>query len=99
MKFAVAFALAACSFLACSSESGDDDTSSSSSGSSGHAADYPTCQIISDACHALDTGDPGPVHDCHEVAHGATSDEPCVAKKDECLALCHGDGGAHDHEH
>jgi len=98
--------LAVALLVACSdSHSHDTDA--------GHDSQYPTCRIIMDACHELDTGDPGPIHDCHDVAHDAKSDDPCVAKKDECLRTCaaSADGGAstsdagdatsdaHDHDH
>lgn len=86
--------LAAGCVYACSSH---DDDGHAHGADAGHESQYPTCRIIMDACHELDTGD-GPIHDCHEVAHGATSDDPCVAKKDECLKTCvaPADGGSSD---
>lgn len=84
---------------ACSSDGSDSDDSAESSSSgggssgSGHGSAFATCDTILDACHALDTGDPGPIHDCHELAHGATSEQPCLDQKDACLAVCVTDGG------
>ncbi len=48
---------------------------------------FATCLAIIDACHPVDPGT-GQIHECHEAAESATSDEACVAKKDSCLALC-----------
>lgn len=48
---------------------------------------FATCLAIVDACHPVDPGT-GEIHECHEAAESATSDDACVAKKDACLALC-----------
>jgi hypothetical protein len=59
------------------------------------------CEPISDACHAVDTGDPGPIHDCHETGHDGTAAE-CTAAAANCIALCEAaaaDGGGHDGGH
>lgn len=63
----------------------------------GHTSPYPTCDAIMDACHPLDVEE-GPIHDCHNVAHDATSDAPCIARRDECLRICvaPSDAGAKD---
>jgi len=62
-----------------------------------HTSPYPSCNAITQACHQYDVG-PGAIHDCHEIGHGATSDGPCAAEKDRCLALCAqaADGGVAD---
>ncbi len=61
-----------------------------------HETTYPSCEAISEACHPFDLGQ-GPAHDCHELAHGATSDATCAARKDACLKTCSpADGGASD---
>ena len=52
-----------------------------------HTSSFASCQAILDACHEFDTGE-GPVHDCHEIAHDATSEETCAPKKTACLATC-----------
>jgi hypothetical protein len=58
-----------------------------------HSSPYPTCDAIIKQCHPLDVGE-GPIHTCHDVAHGAKSDADCVPKKDECLRVCAAaDGG------
>jgi hypothetical protein len=73
----------------------DDTTSKTDAGS--HYSSYPTCDAIIKACHPLDVGD-GPIHDCHDLGHGATSDAECAPKKDECLRTCVAtpDGGSAD---
>lgn len=53
----------------------------------GHTSPYPSCNAITQACHQFDVGE-GEIHDCHEVGHDSTSDEPCAAVKAKCLALC-----------
>ncbi len=62
-----------------------------------HTSPYPTCDLIIARCHPLDVEE-GPIHDCHNLGHDATSDEPCVARRDECLRVCvaPGDAGAQD---
>lgn len=69
-----------------SCKSSDDDHDHSTDG--GHVSSYPSCQAIIDKCHPLDLGDPGPIHDCHELAHDATDDATCAAKKAECEKTC-----------
>lgn len=57
---------------------------------SDHAHDgtsFPTCLAIVDACHPVDPGT-GEIHECHEAAESAASDDACAARKDACLALC-----------
>jgi len=58
----------------------------------GHTSPYPSCNAITQACHKFDVGE-GKIHDCHELAHGAKSDEPCAAEKVSCLALCVDEAG------
>lgn len=87
---ACAIALAACS---------DDHSHEHSSG--GHTSPYPSCNEITQTCHSVDVGD-GPIHDCHDKAHGAKDDATCAAIKDNCLSICRaaadggtgGDGGS-----
>lgn len=73
-----------------------DDDDHSHSDTTAHTSEFPSCQAIVDACHPLDVG-AGPIHDCHDVGHDATSDAPCAAKKAECLKTCVAtDAGASD---
>lgn len=90
-------ALLAMSALAtgCSSE---DDHGHSHDYPNGHTTAFPACTEITQACHPVDVGE-GPIHDCHDLAHAATSEDSCVQKKAECLGLCRGaaaDAGAAD---
>lgn len=56
--------------------------------------DFPACKELGKRCHAFDTGS-GLGHDCHELGHGAKTEAECIAKRDECLAVCPlTDGGA-----
>jgi hypothetical protein len=51
-----------------------------------------------DACHRVDTGEPGPIHDCHEKAH-ANDQTHCVDNGASCIAMCEAaasDGGMHE---
>lgn len=59
----------------------------------GHTSPYPSCNAITQACHKFDVGE-GKIHDCHELAHGATSDAPCAVEKTACLALCVDEAGS-----
>lgn len=74
--------LAATAAAACSS---DDHDHTASGGV--HSSPYPSCDAIIKACHLYDIG-PGPVHDCHDVGHGAKSDADCAPRKDACLKIC-----------
>lgn len=79
------------SLFACSH---DDDHDHSEDGGA-HTSQYPSCNAITQACHSVDVGT-GPIHDCHDLAHAATSDAPCATEKDRCLKLCaaaEADGG------
>jgi hypothetical protein len=58
----------------------------------GHTSPYPSCNAITQQCHKFDIGE-GAIHDCHELAHAATSDAPCAAEKTKCLALCVDEAG------
>jgi len=80
---------------ACSDHTDGDDHSHDipTDEAGGHTSPYPSCNAIVMACHKYDVGE-GPIHDCHEVGHAATSDEPCVAQKAACLALCVDEAGA-----
>lgn len=68
--------------LACSS-----DKSTPAPAPTGHASKYPTCNEIIQACHPFDVGE-GPIHDCHDLGHSATSDADCIPKKADCLRIC-----------
>ncbi len=84
MKLFAYFAFSAVLFLsapACS------DSHSHDVDGGPHTSSFASCQAILDACHEFDTGE-GPVHDCHEIAHDATSEETCAPKKTACLATC-----------
>lgn len=50
-------------------------------------ASFASCKAIVDACHDVDEG-VGPVHECHDLSHEATTDEACAARKTECVATC-----------
>jgi len=45
------------------------------------------CVPITEACHDVDTGEPGPIHDCHETAHDGTAAD-CQAVASSCISLC-----------
>jgi hypothetical protein len=45
----------------------------------------------------FDVGE-GEIHECHEIGHDSTSDAPCAAAKDKCLALCVDEAGADAHD-
>lgn len=55
--------------------------------SGGHTSPYPSCNEITAACHEVDVEE-GPIHDCHDKGHAATSDEECAPIKAECLRIC-----------
>jgi hypothetical protein len=63
-------------------------------GPGGHTSPYPSCNEITQACHSVDVEE-GPIHDCHDQAHAATSDPPCAQIKAQCLMICFAaaDGG------
>jgi hypothetical protein len=71
----------------------DDEPTHADAG--GHSSLYPTCDEIIKRCHPLDVGE-GPIHDCHDLGHGAESDEVCVKQKDACFRVCVPDAGASD---
>jgi len=102
MKALLAALIVSTSFAAyaCSSDEGGEVEADAGGSSSGHGSIYPSCAEISDACHPFDDGTPGPIHDCHELAHDDPTEPACVSKKAHCLAICTGDGGTdqeHDH--
>ncbi len=78
MRTAAPAALAALAAIAlfalgaCGDEHGHDDDGHS------HGKMPAECQAIIDACHDKDTGDPGPLNDCHTIGHDG--------KKDACIA-------------
>jgi hypothetical protein len=79
---------------ACSSHTEDGHTHNvPTDEAGGHTSPYPSCNAITQACHKFDVGE-GAIHDCHDLAHAATSDEPCAAKKVGCLAICVEEAGA-----
>jgi hypothetical protein len=88
---AAMFAVVA-SVYACSDHDDEHEHVVPTDEAGGHTSPYPSCNAITKACHAFDVGE-GPIHDCHEVGHEATSDEPCAAVKTKCLALCVEEGG------
>ncbi len=101
------FAFVGCSSTSTPSSTTDASADASTQADAGeHTSPYPSCQAILSACHELDTGE-GPIHECHEVAHDATSEADCAPRKAECLATCvePADAGAdaasdaHDHDH
>ena len=53
-----------------------------------HQLAFPSCQSIMDACHWLDQGRPGRIHECHELALDAQDDAACAARLDECIDVC-----------
>lgn len=76
------------SLLACGSNSPPDTPA---------GASFASCKAIVDACHEVDEGT-GPVHECHDLSHEASTDEACAARKTECVAICTsaGDAGTTD---
>lgn len=76
-----AWGLLALLLVACKSDDSHDH------GDGGHHSDYPSCDAIIQACHPYDVGE-GPVHDCHDLGHGALNDSECASKKDDCLKIC-----------
>lgn len=107
VSFCALFVLLGCSSTTPSSTDASTEASTTTTTDAGeHTSPYPSCQAILSACHELDTGE-GPIHDCHEVAHDATSEADCAPRKAECLATCvePSDAGAdaasdaHDHDH
>lgn len=79
--------------FACSHDHDEDGHSHGDGGT--HTSAFAACQAIIDACHEKDVGT-GPVHDCHDLGHEATSDAPCAAKKDECVKTCNAAGTEDD---
>jgi hypothetical protein len=77
-------AFAAASLLACGSDSPPETPA---------GASFASCKAIVDACHDVDEG-VGPVHECHDLSHEATTDEACAARRTECVATC--SAAAHD---
>lgn len=89
---AAMFAVVA-SLYACSDDHAEGhDHSIPTDEAGGHTSPYPSCSAITQACHKFDIGE-GAIHACHELGHDSTSDEPCAAKKAECLALCVDEAG------
>lgn len=77
--------LTVATFSMASGCSSDDQHGHEHTGDGGHVSAYPSCQAIIDKCHPLDVGDPGPINDCHALAHDAKDDATCAAKKDNCV--------------
>lgn len=75
------------SALAVAAVSCHDHPAEEHSGTEPHSSPYATCDAIIKACHPYDVGE-GTVNQCHSLAHEATSDGACVARKDECLQAC-----------
>lgn len=53
------------------------------------------CDAIIEACHDYDTGS-GPLSECHDLAHDATSNAVCLPERDRCVALCEAAAAATD---
>jgi hypothetical protein len=58
------------------------------------------CKELGSKCHAGDTGS-GLIAECHDIGHVEDPDV-CLAKYDECMAVCmvdggHGGAGGDDH--
>jgi hypothetical protein len=65
---------------------------STSTPDSGHSVSSPTCEMILERCHPLDTGS-GEIHECHEMSE-ANVEADCVAMRDHCFMVCvPADGG------
>jgi hypothetical protein len=101
---ALAMAAAAATFVWTGCDSDDDDDHHSAEADGGHTSKFPSCNEITTACHEVDVGE-GPIHDCHETAHGAKSDSDCAPRKENCLKICNEakadagaehDGGEHE---
>ena len=45
------------------------------------------CEAIMHTCHLVDFGNPGEIHDCHELAHHNNA-AACSALRDACIATC-----------
>jgi len=61
---------------------GDEGSSSNT-----HEPITPECEAIMRACHPVDFGYPGEIHDCHGFAHENHASD-CSAHRDECVAAC-----------
>lgn len=53
-----------------------------------HYSSHPACDAIIKRCHPLDVGNDGEISECHVLAHEATSDGACLARKEACFAAC-----------
>lgn len=56
------------------------------------------CALLASECHHADHGDGAMGQQCHEIGH-EQDEAACIARFDECIAFCTGDGGAEAHEH
>lgn len=81
----IVLGVALAGFTACSSE---EHKESSVLGDASPRSPYPDCNAIAEACHPVDMGDPGEIHDCHEEAHGAKSNADCTPIKARCVEIC-----------
>lgn len=91
-RFVLAASLAA---IACVYACSDDHDHDHGASSGGHTSPYPSCNAITQACHAVDVGE-GEIHDCHDLGHAAKGDSDCAPQKDRCVTLCNAaamDGG------
>lgn len=94
----VAVSILAVSLVACSSDEGEQavaDAGADATDSADHdhhegvhQTKHPACQRIMDACHPLDQGRPGRIHECHELALDDLDEESCAARLEECLDVC-----------
>jgi hypothetical protein len=87
--FVITTAAAALAFAwGCSDDHDHGDGNHSHADAGGaHTSPYPACNEITAACHEVDVEE-GPIHTCHDEAHAAKSNDDCVPKKDNCLAIC-----------
>lgn len=54
------------------------------------------CKPITEACHGVDHGTAGELHECHEGSHSEWTADECTANAANCIALCEAaasDGG------
>jgi hypothetical protein len=71
---ALSFLGAACCASACGSEADEQH-------------EHGACAEIEEACAAKDDGAPGPIADCHQLAHEGSA-EGCAAERAACLQAC-----------
>jgi hypothetical protein len=86
---ALTMAMAAAAFVWTGCDSDDEESHGHTpAADGGHSSPFPACKAITSACHEVDTGEDGAIHECHDKAHGAKSDSDCTGIKDNCLKIC-----------